>query len=549
MTQIGKLIANSHRIMSFLISFTVAPSGIVTISLYNLDGDGESTYSFSNIAKMIEDLRLFNIKSEDGIIKDLLGNKLKSGDSELLGGKEPSYYKDETNRFKFLINTEQTGFPERWMAGVTFSNDIMLWGRMSSSAFKNGLPEINASLINLPHAPEKVGVNVKALYSSTWSLYVLYEDGDLYVTGLNNYGQLGIGNTISQYELVFSASDVKSVHLSSVGYHQDYNSAAIIKNDNSVWLVGYNGYGQLGNGNTVNQVDWVKANLGSNEAKDVLVLGTNYISIFILTTTGKVYSSGYNGYGQLGDGSTANRNEFKLLDNMSDREVVKMVGSGGTRNGSSAYYHISVMFLTNDGRVFGQGYNGYGQLGVGNTVDQHLPVEISYTNIYADSEPYKVIDIFMSKGSFTSSGYITNKNDLYMQGYNGYGQLGIGNTVNQSLPVFVSSDIKNVKSLAGGTYSLYTSYIATKVDDSLSGWGYNAQGQLGVNHILQVNTPEAIRFNYKNIKQISFGGYSNKITLYILLDDGILYSTGDNDYYQSDRNTKSAYITRLNRLG
>ena len=546
MTQQDKLIVNEHKIMAILQAFCLEPSGEVTISLYNMDDDGETEYRFANIAKMIEELNINNVKVVDGVVTDLDGNPISIANAEKfsnktleevragidavkLGGEAPEYYRNTFNRVKMLIDTEQTSFPERWMAGVTWENEIIFWGYNNSAYFVPGLGTDNAGVQTIPHPVEKRGVLVKKLYANTWNLFVLYEDGDLYVLGYNGYGQLGIGNTANQFRLIKSAENVEKLSTSSVGYHQDYNHTMILKSDKTVWLTGNNDDGQLGNGNETNQNSWVKANVPP--AKDILAIGTDVANSYITTVEGEVFVTGHNGFGQLGDGSTVRSLVFKKINNLSDYNIVKMVGAGGTRSSNSAYYYNFALFLTDMGRVFSVGHNGYGQLGVGNTEHQKLPIEIQYGH---DNSTDPIVDIFTSKGAWGSAGYITQSGKLYMMGYNGYGELGLGDTTSRTVPTLVMRDVEYVQAISSGTYSYHRTYIARKKNKSWWTWGYNGNGQCGDGTTINVTTPKELQIdNPEKVIQVSQGGYSSDTHWNFLMEDGRVYGVGDNDYQQS----------------
>ncbi len=440
-----------------------------------------------------------------------------------------------------LIDTEQTSFPERWMAGVTWENEILFWGHNGTAYFVGGMDTDNYGVKTISHPIGKEKVLIKKLYANTWNLFVLYEDGDLYALGYNGYGQLGVGNTANQFQLIKSAENVKKLSTSSVGYHQDYNHVMILKEDGTVWLVGNNDEGQLGNGNETNQSSWVKADV-AEKAKDILAIGTDQGNSYILTESGKVYATGYNGYGQLGDGSTNRRFVFEKINNISDHNIVKMVGAGGTRSGSGAYYFNFILFLTDEARVFGVGHNGYGELGVGNTEYQKLPIEIRYGHVNSE-DPIK--EIFTSKSAWGSSGYITTSGKLFMMGNNGYGELGLGDTTNRNEPTFVMDNVEYIQANSSGTHSYHRTYIAKKRDATLWAWGYNGEGQVGDNTTTQRNSPVQIAFDFTDkIKQISQGGYSSTSFWNVLLNDGRVYGWGDNDYQQSYTAHTSGNIRR-----
>ena len=88
-----------------------------------------------------------------------------------------------------------------------------------------------------------------------------------------------------------------------------YNHGVALKSDGTVWTWGYNGYGQLGDGTTANKAIpmQVKGAGGSDYLTDVVDIEAGYHHGIALKSDGSVWTWGYNYYGQLGDGTTANR--------------------------------------------------------------------------------------------------------------------------------------------------------------------------------------------------------------------------------------------------
>ena len=88
-----------------------------------------------------------------------------------------------------------------------------------------------------------------------------------------------------------------------------------------------------------------------------------------LLTTGAVKCWGYNGVGQLGDGTTTSRTS-----------PVDVQGLGGTVVSITATNMVSCAVLSS-GTVKCWGWNDYGQLGDGTTTNRNTPVAI--TGFYA----------------------------------------------------------------------------------------------------------------------------------------------------------------------
>ena len=72
-----------------------------------------------------------------------------------------------------------------------------------------------------------------------------------------------------------------------------YYHSLFIKNDGSLWAMGYNGYGQLGDGNNTNRSTPVKVDENVSE-----VTAGYYHSLFI-KNDGSLWAMGANWYGQL----------------------------------------------------------------------------------------------------------------------------------------------------------------------------------------------------------------------------------------------------------
>ena len=149
------------------------------------------------------------------------------------------------------------------------------------------------------------------------------------------------------------------------------HSLAILENG-TVKAWGRNQYGQLGQGNNTTIGD-NSNEMGDNLAAVDLGSGRTAIGIFngyrhcvSLLDNGTVKTWGYNGYGQLGQG---NRNNIGDSSNeMGDNLAVVDLGSGRTATEITAgIWHTSAVL--DNGTVKAWGWNDYGQLGQGNTSD------------------------------------------------------------------------------------------------------------------------------------------------------------------------------------
>jgi hypothetical protein len=125
---------------------------------------------------------------------------------------------------------------------------------------------------------------------------------------------------------------------------------------------------------------------------------------------------------------------------------------------------LSTCALRNDGKPYCWGNNFYGQLGDGSKVDRSRPVEVQ--GFVGGVTQISVGDQHACA--------VKKDATLWCWGSNEHGQLGIGNVIQQSVPVKVP--LEGVQSVsAGGAHS-----CALKLDGTLWCWGNNSQDLLGV---------------------------------------------------------------------
>lgn len=131
---------------------------------------------------------------------------------------------------------------------------------------------------------------VDATGGKEFSLF-LTSDGNLYGVGLNDEGQLGIGDTTDRLTISYITNNVSSI---SAGW----SHYIIIKTDNTVYSSGNNDYGKLGfTGGGVSTLTSVTISFTPVEVK------CGQHSSYLKSSTGDYYSCGWNIDGQLGYGT------------------------------------------------------------------------------------------------------------------------------------------------------------------------------------------------------------------------------------------------------
>ena len=319
----------------------------------------------------------------------------------------------------------------------------------------------------------------------------LESDGSLWGMGANPDGELGPGaySTAPSYTtnqpVQIMASNVTAI---AAGFYH----SLFVKSDGSLWTMGANSYGQLGDG-TYNGTNQPQQIMASN----VTAIAAGYGHSLFLKSDGSLWGMGYNGDGELGPGFINNTNQ-----------PVQIMASNVTAV-AAGYYHS--LFLKNDGSLWGMGYNGDGELGDGNYNSTNQPQQIEASNVTA-----------IAAGDDNSL-FLKSDGSLWVMGGNGDGQLGDGTYNNTNRPEQILAS--NVTAIAAGFYhSLFL-----KSDGSLWGMGYNQYGELG-DGTYATNAP----FGTNQPEQIVPGSVTTIGAEYayslFLKSDGSLWGMGYNQY-------------------
>ncbi|BDR53364.1 hypothetical protein KIM372_12710 [Bombiscardovia nodaiensis] len=201
---------------------------------------------------------------------------------------------------------------------------------------------------------------------------------------------------------------------------------------------------------------------------------------------GYIYAWGRNDSGQLGDGTTTDRNVPIQVQTPSGKKFTKVVAGA---NSSYAFCE--------DGTVYAWGWNTSGQLGIGNMSNQLTPIALP---VPTGASAYKQI---IPGGRHTLA--VTADGTAWAWGSNAYGQLGDGTTIQRSTPVRVQlpNGVTHLDKIAVGE----SHTLAIGDNDQTYAWGSNQFGQLGTPSVTlgsQTNTPTPVQIpnGSLNFKQV-----------------------------------------------
>jgi alpha-tubulin suppressor-like RCC1 family protein len=383
-----------------------------------------------------------------------------------------------------------------------------------------------------------------ALRNNTWKLNQWYDQNvagnvsysgspAFYTWGDNEVGGLGQGNQPSDSHLSSPVQLSGTTWSTTLGKMAGgYRGASVIKTDGTLWVWGYNSYGELGLNNT------------TAPKSPVQVPGTTWATIdrgyeFSLATKtdGTLWAWGRNYHGQIGQSESGSSmpggyySSPKQIPGTTWKTTPR--GINGHQNSSTA--------IRTDGTMWTWGMNQYvGALGQNNTTNYSSPKQIygggtdwdkcvkclqhrsgaiktdgtlwfwgtnssgclGLNDILSRSSPTQLPGTTWNVVCINTSSAVAVKTDgtLWVWGNNQNGNLGQNDTVNRSSPIQIPGTTWNDCNVG------YEQTFATKTDGTMWGWGDNAVGELAQNNVTQYSSPIQIPGNWPIA---ATGGYDN----------------------------------------
>ncbi len=367
------------------------------------------------------------------------------------------------------------------------------------------------------------------------------ESGSVYTWGRGSYGVLGDNNTathtVTMPTNISSRGDLASKTIVDISTSTYGSFILALTDEGQVIGWGYNSNGRLlGVATPANVATPTLINTGDMANKNITAISAGEAFSVALDSDGTVYTWGYNGSGQLGDGTVVSP---KLPVNISSSGALAGKTITGIAAGGANGYAID-----SDGKAYGWGHNAQGSVGNGTLIAsapyaQSTPAAISMNGALLGK---RISDI---SGGYLFAIALTTDGDVYSWGYNAQGQLGDNTTSNRYSPVAVYSG----GAISGKTIVAISSGASTSgvIDDSgaVYGWGNNQYGQLGNGATATTQAAPVftdvtpITSGGSSVGSISAGGTSSSI----IDNQGNIFSYGRNDYGQLGDGTTTSPVT------
>jgi alpha-tubulin suppressor-like RCC1 family protein len=365
-----------------------------------------------------------------------LFGQLGQGTSELFaGGKSPT-------RVGASTNWQEVSGGQNFSLAITADGGLRAWGSSASNQL-GWLPRTP-----LPLYPQMGAVRALSGGSGN-STAMLRTNGSLWTLGANASGQLGLGVADNGHHPTPTELAVGQTWR-VISAAQSYVMA--IRSDGTLWAVGSNGSGQLGDGTLIGRAsltqigtdnDWVAVAANSfttGSAAHTLALKAN----------GSLWAWGSNASGQLGNGTLIT--SLTPMRVGTDLDWSMIFSTGGSHS----------LALKTNGTLWVWGSNTNGQVGNNTVVNATAPVQV-------------LAGVSAAAGGNLHSLAIKTDGTLWAWGLNSSGQLGDGSTAQRNAPVQVgSASIWRSVSCPNGTAT-----HATRSDGTLWTWGIGNSGQFG----------------------------------------------------------------------
>lgn len=367
---------------------------------------------------------------------------------------------ESRSKLSFILNTTETNVSAHETDSKIQIGKVYIVSALDSSGFETaptgvGYDGYTDTLDITPEIVMGEFQNIKTLHAGRHNAFILTNDNKVFAAGLNNFGQLGLNNFANEktFKEVVSLRGLEIKEM----YSQQYTVYALT-NSGDLYGWGKNQVGQLGTGNTTTQK--LPVLIMSNVKEFEFGKSSGYEFNMALNKNNELYVWGSNNLHSLGLGDSIPEHRYvptkMTFFNNKTIKTITASSHGG-------------FVVTEDNKLYGWGYNTYGQMGNGSNqvITYSSPIE----NTYFSSKGITIDKLYSNEYSHFA---IDSNNNLYSWGYNWSGLLGLGHTNNTYLPTIVPN-ISNVTKVH--TYNRQT-FVYTS-DNKLYGWGHNSIGQTG----------------------------------------------------------------------
>ena len=256
---------------------------------------------------------------------------------------------------------------------------VAAWGVNSHGQLGNGTNFASGAPVAVNTSGVLSGKTVIAIAAGQHHSLALCSDGTLAAWGNDANGQLGNGvNTDSNVPVAVSIAGTPLAGKTVTAIAAGYSHSLVACSDGTLASWGLNANAQLGNGGYVDSNVPVAVTTSATPlaGKTITALAAGAYFSMALCTDGTLTAWGNNASGQLGDGTNTQRTvptAVRTVGTPLAGRTVSAISAGG--------YHG--MALCIDGTLAAWGYNGSGEIGNGTSADSNVSVAVSTSPLAA----------------------------------------------------------------------------------------------------------------------------------------------------------------------
>lgn len=416
------------------------------------------------------------------------------------------------------------------------------------------------------------GIFAEKIYTTSTNIFILTTVGTVYSMGFNTQGQCGIGSTtnpISSPTRAFIQNSAGALITSPITkiIHSELNSRTYyaLAQNGSLYSTGRNQYGQLGNGNQTDSGATHPHLVPVSNIVDAVSLGSfdgtnNPNTLAALDNLGQVWTVGYGERGQMGRGNTTVTNttidRVQVSAGVNLTGITKIYGYGGDST-------TGFMAVHTNGDLYAWGRNG-SNIKLNGTTNTTITYATKINQFVDASSPaisrvwtctsdegdifvQATDDLVYATGTGTSQGILSNTSATWTR-------IRLFNTTTRLL-VNLFTGCTDTSTPKATAFAI-TRNINT---DEYTLWatGYNEFGQLGIGITdspylswVEISFPSGM---VKQIKRIISSSHGTRFTIntgntYILLNSGEIYYCGLNIPLTNSTGTYIREFRQLTRV-
>ncbi len=316
-------------------------------------------------------------------------------------------------------------------------------------------------------------------------------NGDFYVCGNNSDGKFGNGTRANSSPVPLRISQLSNIKEMAAG------SSVVLTIDDSQMLRASGSSGYAG----------ISTTLPQHLLSNIVATAAGNFHYLALDNHGNIWARGYNAYGQLGNGTTANSAAFVQVPL---NVTITAIAAGGNHS----------LAIDSYGRVWSWGWNNSGQLGLGSHDNNPHATPVTVSGISSVTK--------IAAGAAHSLAADDSRR-LYAWGGNTFGELGVGSTTHYAVPQLVKSNVTEIA--AGIQFSLALDTLG-----AVWAWGVNLEGQLGIGTTAAKHIPTQIMTSVEDISAGAGHAVARK-------QDGSVWTWGANRAGELCNNTTTASLT------